>query len=294
MSRDNSSYDGFSTGGSNTNSVSQYGGGGGGGGFPSASASSAAAAASGSTKRDPDALLSVNCKLVNEAREKHGGRIVIGDPEMLASNVKCIANVLAIKRAETHVEIDVEDGSGTIVVRKYLDQGEEPPRDMHEGQYCRVIGKIRKIGGTMCITAFTVDPVTDMNAFTAHSLEIILQQRKAEKSAAQGNTSDVGQAIPPPSSSAAAAASSAASSGQRPQAQRKIPSTGNTIHDQILAAFANSRDAGTDNGCSVANVMQRLPRLTPAAVRASIEQLCNAGHLYSTIDEEHYKTTVDG
>ena len=48
-----------------------------------------------------------------------------------------------------------------------------------------------------------------------------------------------------------------------------------------------------DTGANVADVVSSLNgRFTEAQVREAVEHLVNEGHLYSTIDDNHYRSTL--
>ena len=52
--------------------------------------------------------------------------------------------------------------------------------------------------------------------------------------------------------------------------------------------------AETDIGCTITDCVSAMgPQgVTDAQVRTAVENLVNEGHLYSTIDDEHYKATA--
>jgi len=64
------------------------------------------------------------------------------------------------------------------------------------------------------------------------------------------------------------------------------------LHDAVLASF-NTHGQG-DEGAHVSSVFNdlRAKGHDDAAVRQAIEFLASEGHLYSTLDEEHYKSTT--
>lgn len=65
-----------------------------------------------------------------------------------------------------------------------------------------------------------------------------------------------------------------------------------SLHDAVLASF-NTHGQG-DEGAHVSSVFNdlRAKGHDDAAVRQAIEFLASEGHLYSTLDEEHYKSTT--
>jgi hypothetical protein len=62
------------------------------------------------------------------------------------------------------------------------------------------------------------------------------------------------------------------------------------LQSRVLSYF-QTNGADEDFGCSVTDAVQAL-RANGHQVRAIVEELVAEGHLYSTIDEEHFKATV--
>ena len=62
--------------------------------------------------------------------------------------------------------------------------------------------------------------------------------------------------------------------------------------DAVMKYF--TRYDVTDIGCTISDCVNAMaPQgVTDAQVRTAVEALVNEGHLYSTIDDEHYKATA--
>jgi len=68
---------------------------------------------------------------------------------------------------------------------------------------------------------------------------------------------------------------------------------GATTQETVMAYF-QSYGHNNDIGCTIADCVQAMaPQgVTDAQVRTAVDNLVNEGHLYSTIDDEHYKATA--
>jgi hypothetical protein len=257
--------------------------GGGGGNWSSSSSSSAAAAAASSShdapkKRVPQALIPVNCKQIQEAIETSKGEFVLADSKLELTQVKCIANVTRYDQKPTYLELEVEDGTGRAVVRQYID---DSPNDLvrlpiREGHYRRIIGKLARIGTQVVINAFSNEPIIDQNEIAMHLSDIIVTHLRATR----GNLSSS------PGGAGAGASASASASAARNNQPTLRASTGNPYQDKVLAAFVAG--ATSEHGCPRVAVVQRLAgHMAPKQIDDAIEALCAAGHLYSTIDDQH-------
>jgi len=62
------------------------------------------------------------------------------------------------------------------------------------------------------------------------------------------------------------------------------------VQSQVLRIF-EAESGQSDQGTSLQDVISRLPSHSPTDIRRAIEFLSDEGHLYSTVDEEHFKST---
>jgi len=62
------------------------------------------------------------------------------------------------------------------------------------------------------------------------------------------------------------------------------------LQSQVLRIF-ETESGQSDQGTSLQDVISRLPSHSPTDIRRAIEFLSDEGHLYSTVDEEHFKST---
>ena len=70
-----------------------------------------------------------------------------------------------------------------------------------------------------------------------------------------------------------------------------VNAAGGSCVDQAKAIFEGP-DGRRDEGVKIDVVAQQLNgRFTEAQVREAVEHLVNEGHLYSTIDDDHFKST---
>jgi len=95
------------------------------------------------------------------------------------NQITLIGFVHKIHSLSTNVNLIVEDGTGTIEVRIWLDQEDQQDHqaqkraNWREGIYVRVIGHLRSFHNKRSIVAFRIIPVTDFNELTYHFLESI-------------------------------------------------------------------------------------------------------------------------
>lgn len=197
-------------------------------------------------------------------------------------NLTLLGKIVEANDSSTSQQYTIDDGTGTVVVKKWVDadDAEGAKQTLAVGQYVRVYGHLRVFQGARNVIAFNMRPVTDFNEITYHFLEVVYCNShngaraaaapKAEAGAAEGT------AYAAPAAAAAAAGATATGS----------------CSDQVMAIY-NGPQGASDNGVPVGDVVTALNgRFTEAQVREAVEYLVNEGHLYSTIDDNHYRSTL--
>lgn len=286
------------------------GGFGGGGGFmsqadPSTSGGAPSSAGKGGkANRDRQTLVPMTIRQLKGAKQEH-----TDDPFKVDGveihQVKLVGNVLQVAEQSTFIVYQIEDGTGSVEVKLWLDSDEsefhgERRRSCHEGAYVRVVGNVRTYEDTLHVVAFDIRPVEDMNELTNHMLETIYVHLVNTKS------------LKPPSSTASSGMPAFGGSnpfggpsgpgGFGPQnlssamAMEAHPANGafDPVQSQVLQFFQQN-DTGEDNdaGVNIQMVIESLASrgLNEGDVRNAVEFLSGEGHLYSTIDEAHFKAT---
>lgn len=245
-------------------------------------------------KRDPQSLTRLTIKQCNEAVEAGGKYIVDGRP---IQQVHLIANVLTVSFKETNVELSVEDGSGTITVRLYLDGNEgDSLQSIKEGEYRMIVGTLKKIGGSLCVIAFTLAPIEDHNMLTMHLLDTILtHQRTTLGPASSAMKQQNGGGFAKQENGAPGGMQVDYSNGGMMNGGGVGSSNGvggSSLKEQVLWYFAHGEGSESDAGCSISKVASQLSSYTHLQIQEAVVQLSDDGHIYSTIDDEHFKTTT--
>lgn len=215
--------------------------------------------------------------------------VKIGEAEL--SHVMMVGVVKSVNPSQLMLKYVIDDGTGQVDVTWWMDDdgdaaASKRSSQVREGIYVRVVGKTRVYQDALQVTAFDVHPVADHNEVTYHFLSCIKAKLAAEaaKSAAP----------------AAAPAGSGFAYGARPDpvaqtAQATGPmDTGDdngldSKHTQVLAIIAEH--SCSEEGVGIGTLKSKLPNINESEIRSVIEFLSNEGHLYSTIDEDHYKAT---
>lgn len=255
-----------------------HGGGGGGGFFADGGADSKPAGA--------NSLRPVTLRQILNASQPHSDApFTFGDTEML--RVTFVAWIRSIARNATNVSYTLDDGTGQLDVRQWIDNsGDHDPsaEELHENQFVRVLGEIKSFNSKRSVTAASVKAITDHNEYIYHQLEAIYAHLALSQSAAAPHAAGAAGAAGATGASAyddaAAPLDSSADISRLAPLQRRIY--------QAINAEAPDWPEGVD----VDHIIQRCKGASLAEVEEAIDELANEGYIYQASDERHYLTTA--
>ena len=263
----------------------------GGGGFLSQSNRESEGGEKEKKPRDKQTLTPVTIKQLQAAEKGVGDDEGYRIDNSEIHSVRVVACVQTDEVRETKATYNIEDGTGSVEVTFWLNDAQDEDSwarqklaKMTPGAYVVVHGNIKEYDGRLTISAYDMRPVEDFNQVTNHYLEAIYVHAKR-----------VGKIQV--SSGAAAAPKRDSMAGFHP-----------TTHGQSAAGGADGADGMTslqkrvldyytengtgDEGCNTDSVAASLG-LDLGQVKAAVEFLSSEGHLYSTIDEDHHKSTSE-
>jgi len=195
--------------------------------------------------------------------------------------------------------ISTAQGTDQIMVKMWVDQESgdefaERRAQWKEGTVVRVIGQMRAFNNSKSVVAYSIQPITDFNEYTFHFIEVVHTHLRATKGAPPSS-------VPPAYAGAAIGGAAGASYGAvpaaprpgAPPAQMYAPqNTGGSLEQLVLTFFATKGEE-SETGCTIDDVAQALANngATREQVSSLVENLVGDGHLYSTIDDDHFKAT---
>lgn len=227
-------------------------------------------------------------------KEAGGDSLVVNGQEI--QSVVLVGKVGPLETRTTDMTFILDDGTGKLEIRKWHDDQEQETEKLNEiqtGKYVKVHGVPRKLGSKYSLSANSIRAITDFDEYTCHYLDCIFayQYSKSQQggqpglgstppkaaSGQQGSAAYTGANQGHPHSAMPGVASSAASDSRLP------------VHERVLKYFADTE--GTDPaGVHRDQACRSIPGISPQQVMETIEFLVSEGHLYSTIDDVHFKT----
>jgi replication factor A2 len=139
--------------------------------------------------------------------------------------------------------------------------------------YVRVVGAVRSHGDTKAIMIFKIQPIKSINELNTHYIEVVNARYVAEE---YMNGLDKADKL----------------SIMQVDAPISGNSTSQGMKGKEHAIFELIRAADISTmvtGYSRAEIEARFPHITPAEIRSSLDKLIYEGHVYTTIDNDHFQ-----
>ncbi|CAB1333571.1 unnamed protein product [Coregonus sp. 'balchen'] len=178
--------------------------------------------------------------------------------EVEVAQVTIVGIIRTTDKSMTNIQYKVDDMTGAPMdVKQWVDT-EDPSVDstvIPPGTYVKVSGNLRSFQNHRSVVAFSVRPLEDMNEITSHMLEVM------------GGGGGMNTSMVPMSR----------------------PGMGGNIGGGYSGA--NDMSCPDAQGISIQDLKQRLSGMSLAVIKQAVEFLSNEGHIFSTIDEDHFKST---
>jgi len=250
--------------------------------------------AGGSGKRaggQDGGLQPLTVKMINQAIQKPGDDAFYVDG-LEINNVTLVGMVHNKDERNIDTSFMLDDSTGQIEIKRWIDGQDSyeynEMQSVQNSMYVRVHGHLRTFQNKLNVVAFSVRPITDFNEVTFHFLEVIYVHLS--------HTRSKGGAV-----GAAPALASPMATGQNgiygppkiPVAASSIPS-GNAKEEcqkRVHSIYEEPASLQIEQGLHVDQVVQRMIGFTRPQVREAIDFLVNEGYIYSTIDDDHHKST---
>ncbi|XP_016098267.1 replication protein A 32 kDa subunit isoform X1 [Sinocyclocheilus grahami] len=149
------------------------------------------------------------------------------------------------------------------------------------GSYVKVSGNLRSFQNNRSLVAFSVRVLEDMNEVTSHMLEVVnahMQQSKPQSMMGGG----AGTNMMP------TAHASMSSTGSYSGASMMLVNGLSANQNQVLSLIKSCHEP---QGISMQDLKQKLSSMSVTVIRQIVDFLSNEGHIFSTIDEDHFRST---
>ena len=280
------------------------GGGGGGGGFGGGDFGGNAAGGfveSGSQSSSPaqksgggNCVTTCTIAQILNAEQKAGN--ADGAYEIDGTSAKHIcfaAEIVDVEVKTSHVVLSLEDGTGSVNARKFIDGDDsgdgttvDPVKGLNKGDWIRCHASIKAFNNAKQIQVLGFVPIKSIDAITHHYLQAMYEHcRKTKGPLPRTDGTSAANAAKPDSFN---------SPGGVLQGQRQaiVADAQSSLADSIMKFVKERGDS--EMGCSQEAIIGELTKggADKGQIVNKIQDLCDEGMLYSTIDDFHFQTTA--
>ncbi|KKY24559.1 putative replication factor-a protein [Phaeomoniella chlamydospora] len=251
-----------------------------GGGFMGGEAGSSPAGGKGGYGKDT--LRPVTIKQILDAQQPHPDADFKIDGEGI-SQVTFVGQIRNISTQATNITYKVDDGTGTIEVKQWIDTDNantdamdtsdpsKPASKLVEDVYCRVWGRLKAFGNKRHIGAHVIRPISDYNEVNYHLLEATAVHLFFTRGP-PGNTTN---------GHSAGIANGAKAEGDDGMNGRPLP----TMSPMARKLFTTLKNTPQSNeGLHVQHLSSTMGVSTSEVYKAS-EELLSQGLIFTTVDD---------
>ncbi|KAL5212332.1 hypothetical protein ABZP36_023179 [Zizania latifolia] len=284
---------GWGEGGGGENANSLFGGG---GFMPSQSTNAAEGSSSGFPKtRNSQTLLPLTVKQIMDASQTNEDKsnFVVNGIEV--STVRLVGRLSNKVDRITDVTFTLDDGTDRIPVTRWENESTDTNEmaNIKNGDYVIVNGGLKGFQGKRQVVAYSVRHVTNFNDVTHHFLHCVHVHLELTTSKPQVNAT------------ASGTPNQAVLRNGMTHNQGPLPNQGSTfsapvnmaagtgLTNLVMDVFHDPAVINNEHGVGPDYVSSRL-NLPEDLVRKIILEQVDLGNIYSTIDDNHYKSTMNG
>ena len=207
--------------------------------------------------------------------------------------VRLIGNILSVSEATTNITYSINDGTGQMDVKFWLDDNsatKQRSAECVEGVWVSVEGNVREYEGRKHILCFNIRPIQDPNEIPHHFLQSILihcERTRGSLASKQNTVQMSGQGVGQPSLGIQSQGGNFGMSSSSSSS-----SSTNPLADRIHKIF-QQEGMYSDEGLHVQYVFEKVKNegITFQQVKQAVDFLGGEGLVYTTIDENHFKST---
>ncbi|XP_034561170.1 replication protein A 32 kDa subunit-like [Notolabrus celidotus] len=203
---------------------------------------------------------------------------VICDSEL--NQVSVVGIIRGCAPFVTNIQYSVDDMTGPpLQVKQWVNLKDcAPMTRVPPGSYVKVIGSLRSFRGQRMLLAMDIRSIKDLNEITSHMLEVVEAHMKL-----CGKAYDVNMNL-------TASSSSGRVSGNNEEHEGLLPNGFSIVQNQVFNVVR--KFSVQFEGISLNDLKSQLEDISMRNIRRALTFLIDEGHVFTTVDEQHYKSTA--
>lgn len=192
--------------------------------------------------------------------------------------ITSVCIVRSIDASSTKMTYQLEDHTGNIEAHYWLEEGDTlKAPDIMLNSYAKVFGTVRQHSGQKTLMIFKMLPVNDANQVVTHLLEVLHSRYKAEeyskKTESGGGFNDFSMG------------------GVQTSAQSGGDTNNLGLGGKQQAVFLAIKNHATEEGINRMELQKRFNHISKGELDTILDFLTSEGHIYSSIDADHFLST---
>ncbi|XP_024019745.1 replication protein A 32 kDa subunit B [Morus notabilis] len=252
-----------------------------GGGFmPSEATQTPDTSFSPAKNRDVQALLPLTVKQINDAIMPGNEKSEFLIDGVDVNNVKLVGIICDRVGRVSDVTFMLDDGTGRIDCNKWFHEAVDANEmeGILDGMYVCAHGRLKSFQGKRSLNVFSIRPVEDYNEIASHFIECIyvhVYNNRSRKLHGGANTQP--QVTNPINQSFGQSNTDASKS----------------IEEKVLDFLHHPMCLAREEGASIDYIINQL-KIPHDKITIAIENLVREGNVYSTVDDNHFKSAING
>jgi replication factor A2 len=216
--------------------------------------------------------------------------------------LKLVGTLLSPQEHSTNFTFRLNDCTGTMDCKQWIEKDGSAYvkiRSLREGTLVKVVGNLREYEGKLHVLVYDVSPVIDWNELTYHLLDTILTHCRHTKGPLPGTVPPVAMSMSmnsPANFHRPGGMNMGMGMGGGASLNNVMQKEAQGLHEVIFKAYLKGMN--NQAGLSYQEALYHAHNLGANALTMpqliqGVQQLCEDGRLYTTIDDEHYRPTSD-
>ncbi|XP_072968340.1 replication protein A 32 kDa subunit A-like [Typha angustifolia] len=245
-----------------------------------------------SKSRGATSTLPVTVKQISDAYQSSDDKSNFAIDGVSDTNIRLVGLVSNKVQRSTDVTFTLDDCTGRIDFIRWLNDAYDSNEaaSIQNGMYVSVTGSLKGFHEKKRGVAFSTRPVVDYNEVTLHFIQCIHMHLENTKSKVGG---------PAPTLASSVTGTSFSNGSKEHQTPLSYQASGpketdgseTDIYKLVLNVFQDPASLDNEHGLHVDEVVRRLG-IPINKIKEAIDYHVDVGHIYSTIDDYHFKSAL--
>lgn len=228
------------------------------------------------TRQRAQSMVPCTCANILNAKQEEDRFL---DDAIDLHQVTVVGIIRSVKESATRLDYELDDMTGPLLdIRQFVDNDEGTPDEertppMRENTYVRAFGHVRSFSEKRYLVAFKLIQIVDLNELTTHILEVMQNRIALKKTASAVPQETMGSM-------------NMSTANSYPGAE--VDNGLSNVQKQVSAVIKSCND---ETGVHIDIIKQRCQGIPLKAIIDTLDFLSSEGHIYSTVDDEHFKST---